>query len=137
MEYAIDKEGIAKAFGYGYGVAPYQIVPPACTLAYNPDFTLGRKFDLDKAKQLLAEAGYSNGFETTIIVMPTANKNIIIALQDNLAKVGIKVNLDFPDMGKWATNYMNPKGTWHNAALYYAIPSVSGVDFAARASIPI
>ena len=130
VEFAIDKEGINRAFGYGYGIAPYQIVPPACTLTYNPDFTLGRKFDLDKAKQLLTEAGYSNGFETTVIVLPSANKNIIVALQDNLSKIGIKVNLDYPDMGKWAANYMNPKGTWHNAALYYAIPAVSGVDFA-------
>jgi ABC-type transport system substrate-binding protein len=129
VEYAIDKEGITKAFSYGYGMVPYQIVPPVCTLAYNPDFTLGRKFDLDKAKQLLAEAGYSNGFETTFILLPTANKNMIIALQDNLAKIGIKVNLDFPEMGKWA-NYMNPRATWHNAALYYAIPAISGVDFA-------
>ena len=130
VEYAIDKEEINKAFGYGYGVVPYQIVPPVSTLAYNPDFTLGRKFDLDKAKQLLAEAGYSNGFETTFIVPPTLNKNIIIALQDNLSKVGIKVNLDFTDMGKWAANYMSPQGTWHNAALCYVVPAISGADFA-------
>ena len=129
VEYAIDKEGIDKAFGYGYGVAPYQIVPPVCSLAYNPDFTLGRKFDLDQAKQLLADAGYSNGFDTTITVLPTANRNIVSALQGNLAKVGIKVNLDFPDQGKWAANYMSPKGTWPKAALYYGIPSVSGADF--------
>ena len=130
VEYAIDKEGIAKAFGYGYGVAPYQLVPPVCTLAYNPDFTLGRKFDLDQAKQLLADAGYSNGFETTFTVLPTADRNIIVAVQENLAQIGIKVKLDFPDMGSWAVNYMTPKGTWHNAALYYGIPSVSGADFA-------
>ena len=131
VEYAIDKEALAKAFGYGYGQAPYQIVPPSCSLAYNPDFTLGRKFDLDKAKQLLAEAGYSKGFETTFIIMPTVNKDITIAMQDNLAKVGIKVNFDYPEMGKWASVYMTSKATWHNAALYYMMPSVTGVDYAA------
>ena len=89
VEYAIDKEGIAKTFGYGFLQAPYQIVPPACTLAYNADFTLGRKFDLEKAKQLLAEAG--GGFETTIIVTPTADRDIISVIQDNLGKIGIKV----------------------------------------------
>ena len=131
VEYAIDKEGIAKVFGYGYWEAPYQIIPPACTLAYNPDFTLGRKFDLDKAKQLLAEAGYSKGFETTIIVMPTSNRNVVSVLQDNLDKAGIKANFDFPGMGKWATDYMTSKSTWHNAALYSAIPTITGVDYAA------
>ena len=130
VEYAIDKEAIAKAFGYGYATVPYQIIPPACTLAYNTDFTLGRKFDLDKAKQLLAEAGYSNGFETTIVVQPMANLKIPLALQADLDKVGVKVNFDYPDMGKWAASYMNPKATWHNSALYYVIPTVSGVDFA-------
>ena len=131
VEYAIDKEGIAKAFGYGYGVVPDQIVPPVCALAYNPDFTLGRKFDLDKAKQLLAEAGYSKGFETTFIIRPTLNKDIPVALQANLAKVGIKVNLDFTELGRWLTNYMTSKATWHNAVLYNSIPAVSGVDYAA------
>ena len=130
VEYAIDKELIAKAFSYGYWKAPNQIVPPACILAYNTDFTLGRKFDLDKAKQLLAEAGYSKGFETTVIVMPTANRNIVYAMQANLDKVGIKVNLEFPDFGKWVTN-MGPTGFWHNAALYFVVPTVTGVDFAA------
>ena len=32
---------------------------------------------------------------------------------------------------KWATDYMTPKATWHNAALYSAIPAITGVDYAA------
>ena len=91
VEYAIDKEGMARAFGYGFAQAPYQIVPRACTLAYNPDFKIGRKFDLEKAKQLITEAG--GGFETTIIVMPNAERNILVAIQENLGKIGIKVNI--------------------------------------------
>ena len=60
-EYAIDREAITKAFGYGYLKTPYQL-PPRSSEAYNPDFTLGRQFDLNKAKQLMSEAGYSDGF---------------------------------------------------------------------------
>ena len=107
VEYAIDKEAISRAFGYGYYPAPYQIVPPACNLAYNTNFTLGRKFNVDKSKQLLAEAGFSNGFETTFIVFPAASRDIVTALQANLDTVGIKVTLDFPDFGRWAT-FMGP-----------------------------
>ena len=129
VEYAIDKEGIARTFGHGFTQAPYQLVPRACTLAYDPDFKIGRKYDPEKAKQLIAEAG--GGFETTIIVFPTSERNIVAALQDNLEKVGIKINLEFPDMGAWAMKYMSPVATWHNAALYFGVPSISGVDFAA------
>ena len=129
VEYAIDKEGIAKAFGHGFTHAPYQIVPPACTLAYDPDFTLGRKFDLEKANQLIVEAG--GGFETTIIVSPTADRNIVIMIQDNLGKIGIKVNLEFTEIGKWVANYSVPNANWHNAALYMGVPTITGLDFAA------
>ena len=69
VEYAIDREGIAKALGYGYWQAPYQI-PPRASSAYDSNFTLGRKYDLEKAKQLLAEAGYPDGFKMTIISFP-------------------------------------------------------------------
>ena len=33
-------------------------------------------------------------------------------------------------MGSWATNYMSPAAKWHNAALYFIAPTISGVDFA-------
>jgi len=105
VEYAIDREAIAKAFSYGFWQAPYQIPPPS-NAAYNPNFTLARKFDADKAKQLLTEAGYPNGFSTTILVNPAlVNRDIMVALQTNLADVGIKAELSFPaNMGGFIAN---------------------------------
>ena len=58
--------------------------PTACTLTYNPDFTIGRKFDLDKAKQLIAEAG--GGFKTTIIVYPAAKEHCLLRYRKTLGK---------------------------------------------------
>jgi peptide/nickel transport system substrate-binding protein len=120
VEYAIDREGIAQAFGYGYWQAPYQI-PPLNNLAYDPNFALARKYDLNKAKQLLLEAGYPDGFKTTMIVANMVKRDVAIAVQADLAKIGIQVNFDFPDMGKFGT-YMSVDGTWHNAALFEAMP---------------
>ena len=37
----------------------------------------------------------------------------------------------FTDMASWAAKYMSPIANWHNAALYFGIPTISGVDFAA------
>jgi peptide/nickel transport system substrate-binding protein len=102
LEYAIDREAIAKAFSYGYWQAPYQIPGSACT-AYNPDFALGRQYDPEKAKQLLAEAGYPDGFETTITVIPAPiDRDIFVAVQSYLSEVGIQANLEFPtDIFAW------------------------------------
>ena len=96
VEYAIDREAIATAFSYKLWPAPYQIPGPACA-AYSPSFNLGRKYDPAKAKQLLAGAGYSNGFKVSIPVMPVAlDKNIFVAIQGNLGDVGIQAELSFP-----------------------------------------
>jgi len=120
VEYAIDRESIAESLGYGYLKAPYQIAPRS-SLAYDPNFSWERKYDPEKAKQLLAEAGYPGGFDTTIIIFPPSGDDYILAVQAYLSQVGIKVDLEHTDFGKWGT-YMGP-GSWpENSVLYSPIP---------------
>jgi ABC-type transport system substrate-binding protein len=119
VEYALNKEAIAKAIGYGYLKEAYQI-PSAGNPAYDPNFTGARKYDPEKAKQLLAQAGYPDGVKTTLIIAPMGiNKDITVAMQADLAKVGITVDLEYPDVGKF-TSYIF--GAWSNAAIMTAIP---------------
>jgi len=114
-EYAINKDAIAKALSYGYWGAPYQIPAPA-TAAFNPNFTLARKYDPEKAKQLLAEAGYANGLDITIICIPLSlNKDVDISIQADLKKVGINATLEFPEAAKWQS--YNTAG-WKNAWVF-------------------
>ena len=112
-EYAIDKESITKSLGYGFLTASYQ-VPSPYSLAYNPNLT-PRKYDVTKAKQLLAEAGYPSGFKTTLIFGNNTNKDIAVAVQASLANVGIQANLEITEPAK-TSQYMT--GTWRNALLF-------------------
>jgi peptide/nickel transport system substrate-binding protein len=122
VEYALDREGLAKAFGQGYWQALYQI-PPRYTLANIPDFTVARKYDIEKARQLLTEAGYPDGFKTTIIVNPMGDRDLSVAIQAQLAAAGIKVELQYPENGKWVT-YMGSGTVTSNTALFTVTPAI-------------
>ena len=50
-EYAINREAMAKALSYGFWSATYQIPSPGLP-AYNPNFTLGRKYDQGKGEAI-------------------------------------------------------------------------------------
>jgi peptide/nickel transport system substrate-binding protein len=118
-EYAIDKESIATGLGLGLWEAPYQI-PPRGNAVWNPDFDLGRKYDLDKAKQLMIDAGYPDGFETTIYPFPGMDKDATLAVTDGLSKIGIIAEVQFVDFGKYFQ--MNQEG-WNNAVMLHPVPA--------------
>lgn len=116
-EYAIDKEALSRTFGFGYTQAAYQLPSPS-TNVYDPDFA-GRKYDIAKARQLLAEAGYPNGFKTRLISSGAGNtRDIMVAIQSYLDKVGIQAELEFPEPAKLVQYTM---GTWKNALIYQYI----------------
>jgi peptide/nickel transport system substrate-binding protein len=111
-DYAIDKESIAKAFGYGYWTAAYQLNSPA-SMAFDKNIP-GRKFDVAKAKQLLTEAGYPTGFKTKIIVQVGSNRDIPVAVQSFLSKAGIQAEIEMMEPAKYTAT---STGTWTNALI--------------------
>jgi peptide/nickel transport system substrate-binding protein len=133
-EYAIDKDSIVKAFGYGYWKSADQMNSPA-NMAYDTTIE-GRKFDVAKAKQLLSEAGYPNGFKTKIYLQNTFNKDIAVALQSFLKQVNIQADLEVAEalkfntymLGEWKNGLLlTPLQEWANAnnqlAYYWGTPS--------------
>ena len=88
---AINKERVVRIVN-GRGVIANQPLPPAMP-AYDTAFE-GYPYDPEKAKQLLAEAGYPDGFETELYAMNTdPNPRIAQAFQQDLAAVGIKAEI--------------------------------------------
>ena len=56
----------------------------------------GFDYDLDRAKQLMAEAGYPDGGISTTLTYSTSGPyaNIATVIQDNLKQIGIDVTLN-------------------------------------------
>jgi peptide/nickel transport system substrate-binding protein len=98
IEYAIDKETIAKELGYGY-MEPFETVYPKPMPGYVSG--LSRDYDPDKARQLLADANLADGFETTMYVSQFAIMDVMVAVQQYLAEVGITAHISEVDMGQW------------------------------------
>ncbi len=125
VEYAIDREAIAKGLGYGMWNAPYQIAPPD-NASFEPGF-VGRKYDPEKAKRLLAEAGYPKGFKTTIYPAPVMiNKDVNVAVQSFLSKVGIDARMEYWEHAAYAP-IMNRK-TWEGLIMQ-PIPAFANWNF--------
>jgi len=61
----------------------------------------------DEAKQLLAEAGYPDGFKTSIICY-TTNVDLLSIIKDYWAKVGVELELEVKEYGAY-TGYMRSK----------------------------
>lgn len=102
ISYAIDRESIVAARGFGICTPGYQTVPPG-SKAQLPD-SYNTSFNPEKAKELLKQAGYADGFSTTIFCQPgVADKDVAVAVQKMLADVGITAELQFPDAGGYAT----------------------------------
>ncbi len=99
LEYALDRNAIANATGYGYSHAVNQLTGPLMT-GYNPDI-VGRPYNVAKAKQLLASAGYPTGFKTTLYALNTTDSDVLVAIQGYLNAVGINATIDLCDSGRW------------------------------------
>jgi len=91
--HAINNEGIVEKIMKGFGTPAAQQSPEGY-LGYNPD--LKPRYDLDKAKELMKEAGYEDGFSITMMAPNNRYVNdakIAEAVAGMLAKISIDVDL--------------------------------------------
>lgn len=106
ISHAFDGAAILKAVGNGAGVATNQLFPEGRGI-YDAALNSRYATDLGKAKQLLAEAGYPNGFDVTLPMSPIFSAWQPAATQ-TFTQLGIKVkwqDMSMPDYMKNAPTY--------------------------------
>ncbi len=101
ITHAINKQDVLKGAMFGLGRILGSNVDPLNP--YFVDLAGAMPYDPAKAKKLLVEAGYPNGFETVLKVSPqyyyTVRSGEIIANQ--LQKVGVRVKIEQIEWGQW------------------------------------
>ncbi|WP_017755471.1 ABC transporter substrate-binding protein [Calidifontibacillus oryziterrae] len=94
LNHAVDKQAIIDAFYSGLGEPAKNPMPPSVS-GYHEGLE-PYPYDLEKAKQLLAEAGYPNGFEMELWAMPVSRpympdgRKIAEVLQASFTEIGVK-----------------------------------------------
>ncbi|MES9788353.1 ABC transporter substrate-binding protein [Bacillus pumilus] len=104
LNYAVDKESIIKSFYGGLAEPAKNPLPPALE-GYNDDID-PYPYDPEKAKELLKEAGFPDGFRIKLWAMPVPRPympdgmKVAEVIQSNFEKVGVKAEIVTYD---WAT----------------------------------
>lgn len=133
INHAIDKEAFIQVVMNGYGDPLDSIIAP------NTQFYSKQKiydFDLEKAKQLMKEAGYENGFKTKVWGGNSSSTvKAMEFLQQQLAQIDIKLEVVPMESGTMADkvwSVQNPEDA--EVELYYAgwSPSTGDADWGFR-----
>ena len=98
VEYALDRPAIADMLGQGLYEPLHQMASstwPGYVEGYNP-----RPYNPDRARELLADAGHPNGFKTTLMIT-SMGTDAGSAIKAYLGEVGIDVELDVADLGRY------------------------------------
>lgn len=104
LNYAVNKDAIIQITTLGLGKPMRSYMSSTTPLFYGQDLY---KYDLAKAKALLAEAGFANGFETSIYSLSGNgdDANDLAAVQQMWGQVGVKLRIDQVDNATRTARY--------------------------------
>ena len=91
INYAFDRTALLKALSSGYGSVT-SLIFPTYSPGYNSSLNSYYTYDPAKAKQLLAQAGYPNGFTMNMPEAAALGASTYALIAQQLSSIGIKVN---------------------------------------------
>lgn len=132
---AIDKEGMARELLRGTAAPVFSMVSKSSP-AYDPNWKEPYPYNPEKAKALLAEAGYPDGFKTIYEESTSGSGQMMPVqmaewIQRDLRKIGIEVTLQTYEwntyLGRWLkgledTSGMNQQSWGSNSDFWLQVP---------------
>ena len=107
--YAIDRQGIMDMVADGHGTAVGSSIYPAFTKYFLPELVDKYPHDVAKAKELLTQAGYPDGFDMTISVPNNYQPHMDTAevVAEQLREAGINVTIQPVEWSTWLDTIYN------------------------------
>lgn len=107
--YAIDRQGIMDMVADGHGTAVGSSIYPAFTKYFLPELVDKYPHNVEKAKELLTQAGYPDGFDMTISVPNNYQPHMDTAevVAEQLREAGINVTIQPVEWSTWLDTIYN------------------------------
>ncbi len=128
MYYAIDVPELIQFVCDGAGVATGTSMYPAQKRYFMPELAEAYPHDVEKARELLAEAGYPDGFEMTITAPNNYEQHIQAAevIAEQLKAVGITARVETIEWGAWVSD------VYQGRDFETSVCAISASDMSAR-----
>lgn len=105
--YGLDRQALADEVYNGHATPQYSFLPPG-NEAYRPEVK-DFEYNPDRARQLLAEAGYQPGELHFNLVIDVANENVGQWLQAHLKDIGVEASVISLDRVNYSARVYNPQ----------------------------
>ncbi|HWA50615.1 MAG TPA: ABC transporter substrate-binding protein [Dongiaceae bacterium] len=122
MKYLVDYQGLQDTMFNGTGIIHQTFLPDG---QLGADNSTPFKLDVAKAKELLAQAGYPNGFNITMdVTNRSESRELSASIQNTMAQAGINIIIKVNDnkttltkyrasehdiyLGQWGSDYQDP-----------------------------
>jgi peptide/nickel transport system substrate-binding protein len=122
LAFALDRQEILSRVEFGEGIVAHGPISPPKGGFYDAAFESGKNgqyFDLEQAKQLMKQSKHANGVEVMLLSgnAGTAPRQAEV-VQAQLAKVGIKVNIELADAPTFRRRWLQER-QWDLVALQW------------------
>lgn len=125
LNYATDRQGLVDAVLWGHGTVAHSPLAPQY---FGYDRTVaGYEYNLEKARELLTEAGYPDGFTMSISVQEAESKYAEV-LQGMWREVGVNVIVDQLEHALWSAKVFAPLEENETMSVFASWSSILDAD---------